>query len=53
MSAFVNHLLVISALTAAVGYFIWHALARRGKGGASCGGGCDCGGKKVTRPPGK
>jgi hypothetical protein len=53
MSTFVDNLLVISALTAAVGYFIWHALARRGKGGSSCGGGCDCGGKKVTRPPGK
>jgi hypothetical protein len=53
MSVFVDNLLVISALAAAVGYFVWHGFARRGKGGSSCGGGCDCGGKKVARPPGK
>jgi len=53
MNTLLDQLLVITTLTVAVGFFIWHALARKDKGGSSCGGGCNCGEKKVTRPPGK
>jgi len=45
--------LVAATIAAALGYFVWNALTRKGKGASGCGGGCDCGGKKATRPPGK
>jgi len=44
-----DQILVVAAIAAAVGYFVWSAFARKGKGASGCGGGCDCGGKKPAR----
>ena len=44
-----DHVLVGAALTAAVGYFVWHAFGRKGKDGAACGGDCGCGEKTKTK----
>ncbi len=43
-----NNLLIIAAVAAAVGYFLWHNLGKR-KSGSGCGGGCDCAAEK-TKP---
>jgi hypothetical protein len=51
MNPLLDHLLVITALSSAVGYFLWHSFRRTKKGGSGCGSGCGCGEEKKPGPP--
>ncbi len=50
MSPLMNNILIIAAVVAAVGYFIWHGLRKR-KNGSGCGGGCGCASEKKPGSP--
>jgi len=50
MNPLLDHLLVLLALLAAVGYLVGHGFRRKSGGG--CGTGCSsCAGEKTPRPP--
>jgi hypothetical protein len=49
MNPLLDNLLVFATVTAAVGWFVWHAWRRKSKGGGGCGPGC--GGCSDDSPP--
>jgi hypothetical protein len=53
MNPLLDNLLVFATVTAAVGWFVWHAWRRKGQGGGGCGPGCGGCADDPPQPPGR